>query len=53
MNSNMKKGRCFCCNSLLQYPQEVTCFRCTVCNTINDIKPILQRKEEIDRYKGS
>jgi E3 ubiquitin-protein ligase HECTD2 len=46
MNSNMKKGRCFCCNSLLQYPQEVTCFRCTVCNTINDIKPILQRKEE-------
>jgi E3 ubiquitin-protein ligase HECTD2 len=42
----MKKGRCFCCDSLLQYPQEVTCFRCTVCDTINDIKPITQVKEE-------
>jgi len=41
----MKKGRCFCCDSLLQYPSDVTCFRCTVCDTINDINPITQVKE--------
>jgi len=41
----MKKGRCFCCDSLLQYPADVTCFRCTVCDTINDITPASQVKE--------
>lgn len=45
-SGNMKKGKCFCCDSLLQYPLDVTCFRCTVCDTINDISPISQVKEE-------
>ncbi|ORX44137.1 hypothetical protein BCR36DRAFT_406494 [Piromyces finnis] len=46
MSTSMKKGRCFCCDSLLQYPLDVNCFRCTVCETINDINPLSQIKEE-------
>ncbi|ORY03980.1 hypothetical protein K493DRAFT_206334, partial [Basidiobolus meristosporus CBS 931.73] len=35
-------GRCLCCNSQLRFPVTVPCFRCTVCNTINDIKVFSQ-----------
>ncbi|KAF0386741.1 HECT-domain-containing protein [Gigaspora margarita] len=35
--SNMMSGRCMCCNSNLRFPRSVTCFRCTVCETINDL----------------
>ncbi|RIB00822.1 hypothetical protein C2G38_1993792 [Gigaspora rosea] len=30
-------GRCMCCNSNLRFPRSVSCFRCTVCETINDL----------------
>ncbi|ORY07999.1 hypothetical protein K493DRAFT_201530, partial [Basidiobolus meristosporus CBS 931.73] len=30
-------GRCMCCNSQLRFPISVPCFRCTVCDMINDL----------------
>ncbi|KTW26061.1 uncharacterized protein T551_03633 [Pneumocystis jirovecii RU7] len=34
-------GRCICCDSNLQYPNNIFCFRCTICGSINDIRPVL------------
>src|SRR5271167_4486742 len=28
-----------CCDSNLRFPTSVTCFRCTVCVCVNDLKP--------------
>ncbi|KAI9208498.1 uncharacterized protein BJ171DRAFT_208775 [Polychytrium aggregatum] len=36
---SLKVGACFCCASLLRFPQTVSCFNCTICNTINDLTP--------------
>ncbi|KAI9352279.1 hypothetical protein DFJ73DRAFT_959461 [Zopfochytrium polystomum] len=33
-------GSCFCCDNLLRFPENVPCFRCTVCETVNDLRPI-------------
>ncbi|KAK9475219.1 uncharacterized protein V1510DRAFT_410368 [Dipodascopsis tothii] len=30
-------GTCMCCMSSLRYPSSITCFRCTVCQTTNDL----------------
>lgn len=32
-------GRCFTCNSLVRWPRRLDVFRCTVCLTVNDLKP--------------
>ncbi|KAJ3106616.1 putative E3 ubiquitin-protein ligase [Phlyctochytrium planicorne] len=37
----MTTGKCLCCDNLLRFPQTVTCFRCTVCETVNDLIPIM------------
>ncbi|KAJ1832056.1 putative E3 ubiquitin-protein ligase, partial [Coemansia sp. RSA 2711] len=34
----MVTGECFCCNSKVSYPEGVACFKCTVCDTINDLR---------------
>lgn len=39
-NVEMKQDNCFCCNSLLQFPENVQCFKCTICNIINDLVPV-------------
>ncbi|KAI9136503.1 hypothetical protein BKA69DRAFT_1103846 [Paraphysoderma sedebokerense] len=36
-SSEMTVGRCICCNSELRYPVDVPCFRCTICDTVNDL----------------
>ncbi|KAK7205250.1 hypothetical protein BZA70DRAFT_279422 [Myxozyma melibiosi] len=33
-------GHCMCCLSSLRYPVSVPCFRCTVCQTTNDVSPL-------------
>ncbi|KAJ1969311.1 putative E3 ubiquitin-protein ligase [Dispira parvispora] len=35
--SDQAIGTCMCCDSKLRYPQASSCFRCTVCDTINDL----------------
>ncbi|KAI9770729.1 MAG: putative E3 ubiquitin-protein ligase [Geoglossum simile] len=32
-------GRCMTCDSLVRWPKELNVFRCTICLTINDLKP--------------
>ncbi|KAJ3029890.1 UNVERIFIED_CONTAM: putative E3 ubiquitin-protein ligase [Siphonaria sp. JEL0065] len=36
----MTTGACLCCDNLLRFPSTVTCFRCTVCETVNDLNSI-------------
>ncbi|KAJ3402569.1 60S ribosomal protein L3 [Chytriomyces hyalinus] len=33
----MTTGSCLCCDNLLRFPSTVRCFRCTVCETVNDL----------------
>ncbi|KAG9302135.1 hypothetical protein G9A89_020569 [Geosiphon pyriformis] len=46
-NVTMMIGKCMCCDSNLRFPESVSCFRCTVCQTINDLKPTAQKEEPI------
>lgn len=32
-------GKCMTCDSLVRWPKELNVFRCTICLTINDLKP--------------
>ena len=32
-------GKCITCNSLVRWPRRLNVFRCTVCLTVNDLKP--------------
>ncbi|CAJ0920237.1 8129_t:CDS:10, partial [Entrophospora sp. SA101] len=44
-STNMTSGTCMCCCSNLRFPCSVKCFRCTVCQTINDLEPLKPRTE--------
>ncbi|RPA97119.1 HECT-domain-containing protein, partial [Choiromyces venosus 120613-1] len=33
-------GRCMCCDCTVRWPSNLNVFRCTVCMTINDLKPV-------------
>ena len=37
---DLKTGKCMTCDSMVRWPKELKVFRCTVCLTINDLKPI-------------
>ena len=39
-NVDFASGRCMTCDSDVKWPKEIDVFRCTVCHTINDLKPI-------------
>ncbi|TQS38455.1 hypothetical protein Golomagni_01037 [Golovinomyces magnicellulatus] len=41
-------GKCMTCNSLVRWPKELNVFRCTVCLTINDLKPIVSETQHED-----
>ena len=52
-------GRCMTCGYLMRFPKSVKTFRCTICQTINDIEPfprevvdpfILDHPAECSRY---
>ncbi|KAJ2722494.1 putative E3 ubiquitin-protein ligase [Coemansia sp. Benny D115] len=43
-NADMSTGTCMCCGSKVTFPSTVACFKCTVCDTINDLRP--QRRTE-------
>ncbi|KAI8811808.1 hypothetical protein BJ742DRAFT_795586 [Cladochytrium replicatum] len=40
ISGSMTTGVCICCDNLLRFPQTVSCFRCTVCDTVNDLRPL-------------
>lgn len=39
-DKDLKTGKCMTCDSMVRWPKELSCFRCSVCFTINDLKPV-------------
>jgi E3 ubiquitin-protein ligase HECTD2 len=39
-DKDLRTGKCMTCDSMVRWPKELKVFRCTVCLTINDLKPI-------------
>ena len=39
-DKDLRTGKCMTCDSMVRWPKELKVFRCTVCVTINDLKPI-------------
>ncbi|KAJ2708314.1 putative E3 ubiquitin-protein ligase [Coemansia sp. D1744] len=39
---------CFCCGSKVSYPDTVSCFKCTVCDTINDLTELVRMEKTIE-----
>ncbi|KAK3321418.1 hypothetical protein B0T19DRAFT_492947 [Cercophora scortea] len=39
-SSDYSTGNCMTCGSLVRWPRELHVFKCTICLTINDLKPI-------------
>ncbi|KAF8454519.1 hypothetical protein BGX38DRAFT_1267804 [Terfezia claveryi] len=37
-------GQCMCCDSTVRWPKNLFVFRCMICRTINDLKPLEGRK---------
>ncbi|KAJ1719356.1 putative E3 ubiquitin-protein ligase, partial [Coemansia biformis] len=44
----MAVGLCLCCGSKVSYPDTVACFRCTVCDTINDLKELVRTEKVVE-----
>ncbi|KAK5115246.1 hypothetical protein LTR62_001446 [Meristemomyces frigidus] len=47
---------CMCCDSRLGVPKELEKFRCQVCTTVNDIKPLVEQrdgKQELEKQAGA
>ncbi|KAK9455329.1 hypothetical protein V1511DRAFT_521715 [Dipodascopsis uninucleata] len=38
---------CICCLTSLRYPTTIRCFRCTVCQTTNDLDPLTWKSTEL------
>ncbi|KAK0948098.1 putative E3 ubiquitin-protein ligase [Friedmanniomyces endolithicus] len=54
--SNKITRNCMCCDSKLSVPKELDKFRCQVCLTINDLRPLAEQrdgKKEIERQAGA
>ncbi len=39
-DKDLMTGKCMTCDSMVRWPKELKVFRCTICLTINDLKPI-------------
>jgi E3 ubiquitin-protein ligase HECTD2 len=39
-DGELVSGKCMTCDSMVRWPRELMVFRCTVCLTINDLKPV-------------
>lgn len=42
-NKDLITGKCMTCNSTVRWPKTLSVFRCTICLTINDLKPLDDR----------
>ncbi|KAJ1880556.1 putative E3 ubiquitin-protein ligase, partial [Kickxella alabastrina] len=43
----MSTDTCLCCNSKVTFPATVSCFKCTVCDTINDLQPVRRTEKTV------
>lgn len=45
-------GRCMTCDSCVRWPRDLVVFRCTVCLTINDLKPVKLEARRSDGHRA-
>ncbi|EKD12826.1 uncharacterized protein L3040_006980 [Drepanopeziza brunnea f. sp. 'multigermtubi'] len=50
-DKDLMTGKCMTCDSLVRWPKELKVFRCTVCLTINDIKPVALEARRGDGHR--
>ena len=50
--SDLTTGPCMTCDSTVRWPKDLNVFRCTVCLTINDLKPLLSNSRSRDRHRA-
>jgi E3 ubiquitin-protein ligase HECTD2 len=51
-DKDLMTGKCMTCDSMVRWPKELTVFRCTVCFTINDLKPIVLEARPGDGHRA-
>ncbi|CAG8971230.1 hypothetical protein HYALB_00001394 [Hymenoscyphus albidus] len=49
---DLTTGKCMTCDSMVRWPKNLGVFRCTVCLTINDLKPILLEARRGDGHRA-
>ncbi|KAJ2156205.1 putative E3 ubiquitin-protein ligase [Coemansia sp. RSA 552] len=47
-DSRMSTGLCLCCGNNVSYPGVVACFKCTVCDTINDLREVARTEKAME-----
>ena len=55
-DENKAARNCMCCDSKLSVPRDLEKFRCQVCTTVNDLKPIAEQrdgKKELEKQAGA
>ncbi|TAQ89128.1 hypothetical protein B7494_g2518 [Chlorociboria aeruginascens] len=50
-DKDLMTGKCMTCDSMVRWPKELKVFRCTVCLTINDLKPIVLEARNGDEHR--
>jgi E3 ubiquitin-protein ligase HECTD2 len=50
-DKDLMTGKCMTCDSMVRWPKELKVFRCTVCLTINDLKPIMLEARRGDGHR--
>jgi E3 ubiquitin-protein ligase HECTD2 len=51
-DKDLMTGKCMTCDSMVRWPKELKVFRCTVCLTINDLKPIMLEARRGDGHRA-
>jgi E3 ubiquitin-protein ligase HECTD2 len=51
-DKDLMTGKCMACDSMVRWPKELKVFRCTVCLTINDLKPVILEVRRTDGHRA-
>lgn len=51
-DKELMTGKCMTCDSMVRWPKELKVFRCAVCLTINDLKPIALEARRGDGHRA-
>lgn len=51
LEKDLTMGKCMTCDSMVRWPKDLKVFRCTVCLTINDLKPIALEARHGDGHR--
>lgn len=51
LEKELLTGKCMTCDSMVRWPKNLSVFRCTVCMTINDLKPVVLEARRGDGHR--